>query len=1240
MTARRQTKASRTDGRPREDNRMAHSLEQRIGRVRFQARRLLALYAVGWTFTVVAVAVLLVGLADYLLRFHDPGIRLMCSLSVLLAFVWAAYRFGVAGWGSPLGDVEIAKRIERRFPSLADRLASTLEFLKQSEIDPQAGSAALRRAVIVETASDTESLDFSEIFERGPTRRALAAAGVAGLVLLAIALTSPESARIALARLAQPLGGETWPKFYNLEFRQAPTRLAAGKTFEVELIDDARHRVPSDARIHYRYETGGGDEFESEAMSRLNGVMVARKEGVTRPFWYRAEGGDDSSMPWIRLEVVEPPRLDGLEVTLFPPAYSGLEAETGEKNIRAVRGTRVEIAGAATKKLRRASVRQESGEDLPLALAADGYGFAIGADAAQPFVVDKSGPYWIILEDHEGLIGGADDRWDIRAITDLAPTITIEQPSGNIFVTPQGEVPLVIAAKDDLAVHEMALHFSRSDRTDVEDFLVPLWNGPPQAPPRESLGPAAGQLGESQTAEHRWSLADLQLKAGAQITFWATASDYLPQVGKSTVRRLSIITPGELEERLAQRQAVIFGELQRVLKMQQDARSQTKSLEIQLQQVGQLNKQDVDHAQSAELNQRQVTRTLTSPTEGIPAQIADFLTDLANNRVDSPEIDRQMSAVRAELDRLGQQHLGAVERDLTSLIKAAQANLPKDGDASKRPVDPLVDASLRSAAANQDQVIDSLEKMLSEMGQWESYRRFARDVASLQRDQEQIAQATKEASQKTLGRDIKELDAQQQADLKKLAAQQVELSRRLEKVQQEMAQTGQSLAETDPLSAATLSDGLHQAEQQAISGQMRQSSQRLERNQLGQAAEQQARIAQDLEELMGILSNRREQELTRLVKQLRESERQLAQLRKDQAGLRKQMRALADKPEGQRKQQLERLAREQKKLEEEAGRLARRLERLQAEQAGRTTSGAAGKMQQAGEAGQGGDAAAADEQAEQAEKDLEEAQQKLAERRRQAEDDLAQEQMARLEDSLKSLQERQKKLIQDTERLENLRASAGRFTRAQLSTVNDLARQQKSLEGETSILAEKLALAEVINLALGGAAKQMTRAAELLTHRETGSATQSSQEAARLRLEQLLVAFQDKKQSPKEGGEEGAGGAAGGKGARSDGNQVLTQLKLLKMLQEDLNGRYRTLTAAESESATAPARELSEIAAEQGRLAELAMKLARPPEDNPEDNPEKLPDVREPNPDGVQQNLDPQLVPPIDIPPPAEKGPS
>jgi hypothetical protein len=95
---------------------------------------------------------------------------------------------------------------------------------------------------------------------------------------------------------------------------------------------------------------------------------------------------------------------------------------------------------------------------------------------------------------------------------------------------------------------------------------------------------------------------------------------------------------------------------------------------------------------------------------------------------------------------------------------------------------------------------------------------------------------------------------------------------------------------------------------------------------------------------------------------------------------------------------------------------------------------------------------------------------------------------------------------------------------------------------------------------------------------------------------------------------------------------VLTQLKLLRILQEDLNSRYRTLTAGDDASSAAG--ELAEIAAQQGKLAELALKLAQPPDENPEDNPESLPDLR-------KGDADPEAVPPLDslIDPPAKESP-
>ncbi|HEX3726872.1 MAG TPA: hypothetical protein VHV08_11545, partial [Pirellulales bacterium] len=566
---------------------MAHPLQVKIAEVRRQATWLWVLCALGRWLAVMTLCVLAVGLADYWIRFEDRGIRIIASATVVAIFCWATYRFWLLGFERGLKDVQIAQRVERRFPALGDRLASAVAFLKQPDADVRSGSVALRQAVIQDATSAIDRLDLSQVFERRPARRALAVAALCVLAALVVAVAAPQSARLAVARLARPWGNDLWPRFYHVEFRKPPTRLASGQPFEVELVADADHRLPDDVRIHYRYETPTGPtEEESEPMQKLGAAIVARKDHVSRPFWYRAEGGDDRSMDWIRLEVVEPPRVDSLGVTLHPPAYSGLSVETSDKHIRALRGTRVELAGTSTKKLVGARVHQDSGAVIPATISADGYEFSLAADAAEPLIVDKTGPWWIELEDGEGLRGGGDERWEISAVADLAPTISIEQPTANIFVTPEAVVDLAIVAKDDLAIRDVALHFNRSDRTDVEDFAVPLYQGPATVAAVSGGTAALSRLGERQAIEHRWSLAELGAKSGTRVTYWATAGDYLPQSGKSSVRGLTIITKAELEERLAQRQTLILGELQRVLKLEEDARRQTRSLEIQLEQVG------------------------------------------------------------------------------------------------------------------------------------------------------------------------------------------------------------------------------------------------------------------------------------------------------------------------------------------------------------------------------------------------------------------------------------------------------------------------------------------------------------------------------------------------------------------------------------------------------------------------------------------------------------------------------
>ena len=788
--------------------------------------------------------------------------------------------------------------------------------------------------------------------------------------------------------------------------------------------------------------------------------------------------------------------------------------------------------------------------------------------------------------------------------------MAIEQPISNQFVTHDAEIPLRVLVKDDIAVRDVALNVSRSAESGVEDLVLSLFRGPDVPPADVTQKGAAPQRGEVKTVEYTWQLASLGLKPGNQLTIYASANDYVPQIGKSSERRITIITPQELEDRIAQRQALILSEINRALKLQQETRGQVGDLQIQLDRVGQLAKQDVDHAQGAELNQRVVSGTLTSEDRGVPSLINDLLAELKANRVDSPDVKRRMDAIQQELHRLTKDHLGPVEQDLTAVIKNAQTDLanPKETAATpKSAAGSPVDKALSSAAGHQDEVIRSLETMLGELSQWDSYRRFSRDISQLKREQEELEAETVEVGAKTFGKDRKDLPPQEQADLNKLSERQRELARRFDKTQQQMAEMAQSLEQTEPLPAATLGDAAKHAGERGVSGQMRRSGQQLDENQVGQARQQQQQIRRELDELLNILANRREQELSRLVKKLKEAEQQLQQMRKQQDGLRKQI-ADAEKLENpeERRRQLERLSRQQKQLQEEASRFARQLERLQAEKAGRKTQSAASKMGKGGQAGQKGDGGEAGEQAEQAQKDLDDAQQKLAERRQEAELDLAREQIAKLQDGMKSLGEQQQSLLAETERLETLRAAQGRFSRSQLMSVRDLGRAQRNLESECKAMAEKVASAEVFHLALETTSSEMGQAGAEIERQQTGQITQDLQQKVIHRIEQLLTALSSAKKEAGQGNQGGGGGGGGGQqAAAQDSIRALAEVKLLKLMQEDLGARFQQLIKKQGSS-----EDFDRLSAEQGKLADLMQNFTRPETQNPEDDPESLPDLR------------------------------
>jgi hypothetical protein len=137
---------------------------------------------------------------------------------------------------------------------------------------------------------------------------------------------------------------------------------------------------------------------------------------------------------------------------------------------------------------------------------------------------------------------------------------------------------------------------------------------------------------------------------------------------------------------------------------------------------------------------------------------------------------------------------------------------------------------------------------------------------------------------------------------------------------------------------------------------------------------------------------------------------------------------------------------------------------------------------------------------------------------------LAAERTAQLQQSVEGLRSRQERAFQESRRLEATRKleatkeAEPAIPPGEEPALEELTKEQHRLDGETSSLAGKLAVAEVVRSALKSAASEMAMAAALLDRHQTGQLTQEAQQKAVARLAELLAALIRQAEKPSGAG--------------------------------------------------------------------------------------------------------------------------
>jgi hypothetical protein len=553
--------------------------------------------------------------------------------------------------------------------------------------------------------------------------------------------------------------------------------------------------------------------------------------------------------------------------------------------------------------------------------------------------------------------------------------------------------------------------------------------------------------------------------------------------------------------------------------------------------------------------------------------------------------------------------------------KLAQAERDRR-DAKEKPDPTRPRQALSEARRGQEEVEKSLNALLQELEPWSSTAEIKGEAGRILQDQKDLQDRAEQLGKDLTGKSPDELTPNEKADLESLQDAQrrlqertAELIKKMERVAQKREQKG------DEQTARELSEAANQAEEGRLVEQMKEAGERIKQNQLNQAQQKQREAVAQLEKLTKNLEDRREAELDRLRKKLREIEQEVEKLLDEQERLQKKIREankIADPKK--REEELERLSKKQDQLKVKTEEAMQQLSRLGAERARQSLGKAAEEMDDA--VSQLRRNKGDNEKQEDVLDRLEEARRELERARKKADEELGREQLARVADVIKRIRDRQQGHGEEARRIQDVVLQQKGWKRAHLGSLRQLADAQAGLGEETTTVVKKdLTRAPVFARLLGRAARAMQqasqRAADMVREKPGPEALPdeelaAQQKAALRRLEQLLASLKESQDAPAplsggQGGGEGRDDGGGG-GGGDDGLPPMAQLKLLKALQTEVYERTEAFRKKHPDPTKLTAKEkaeLAEIVREQKEVADLLDQLSRPPGegDDPDDKP-------------------------------------
>ena len=488
----------------------------------------------------------------------------------------------------------LALVLEKRFPELNDRLITAVEFAETHSSQQSELSEAMLTRTIDDVVTATQKIDVTAVFNRGPMRKAMTSAAVLLVSIVTLGVMNQE----ALATWRDSflsLSPEYWNRESDLtihviaqpgdlvrDFKDASYKHARGSDLTILVKTKDGSKVPDRVQLAYRMETGGRGTV---LFSKLDREFRHTITAVLEDLEFRVYGGDFVTRQPYRIHVVDPPRLEQINLACNYPSYTGKQKKPKDgkptRDIVSVRGTQVALP-AETEFLLQAQCnkslastriqfgnfemvvdrtaegisgqimeRTEDGElvgnseldsgrikqwissdgkllTIPFVLSSQESEVAkdrieeITTPFGYPFVIAPDTQVRIFLEDTDEILTSEPARLLINGLPDTPPQVETKLRGIGTSITRKASIPIIGRIMDDYGISDLKFEFQVNDG----DWKYLPLEKPPEKIDSDGIPIREFVLQRSSEEEYeRFNVVPLDLSLSQKLTVCVVATD-------------------------------------------------------------------------------------------------------------------------------------------------------------------------------------------------------------------------------------------------------------------------------------------------------------------------------------------------------------------------------------------------------------------------------------------------------------------------------------------------------------------------------------------------------------------------------------------------------------------------------------------------------------------------------------------------------------------------------------------